>query len=77
MAHAGHPLIGDALYGGPMTMGLARQALHAFRLELVHPITQESMRFETPINAVYAPDILALLERLHLEAGLAHAEQRG
>ena len=77
MAHAGHPLIGDALYGGPMTMGMTRQALHAFRLELVHPITQESMRFETPINAVYAPDILALLERLHLEAGLAHAEQRG
>lgn len=36
LAHLGAPLLGDALYGGPMT-GIARQALHAWRLDLRHP----------------------------------------
>jgi 23S rRNA pseudouridine1911/1915/1917 synthase len=37
MASIGHPLVGDALYGGAPAVGLARQALHAFRLAFVHP----------------------------------------
>ncbi|MBP8144237.1 MAG: RluA family pseudouridine synthase [Inhella sp.] len=36
-AAAGHPLFGDALYGGPALPGLNRQALHAARLTLAHP----------------------------------------
>lgn len=36
-AHAGHPLYGDVLYGGPAMDGLHRQALHAARLTLAHP----------------------------------------
>ena len=36
-AAAGHPLFGDALYGGPALSGLNRQALHAARLTLAHP----------------------------------------
>lgn len=45
MASIGHPLVGDALYGGAAAAGLARQALHAFRLAFVHPVTQAAMAF--------------------------------
>ncbi len=48
MASIGHPLVGDATYGGTMAAGLERQALHAFRLEFVHPFTQVSMEFRSP-----------------------------
>lgn len=39
LAHAGHPLVGDALYGGRAMPGMTRQALHAWRLSLTHPFT--------------------------------------
>ena len=42
MAHIGHPLVGDALYGGAPAAGLTRQALHAFRLAFEHPVTRRS-----------------------------------
>jgi len=45
MASIGHPLVGDSLYGGAPAAGLERQALHAFRLGFVHPVTQEPMEF--------------------------------
>ncbi len=45
LAHAGHPLVADALYGGMAAAGLSRQALHAWRLAFEHPITGESMMF--------------------------------
>ena len=77
MAHVGHPLIGDAIYGGPMTLGIERQALHAFRLSLRHPITQAPLVFEAPINAQFAPDLQALLERLNLSAALNQVDQQG
>lgn len=38
-AHIGHPLVADPLYGGAPAGGLSRQALHAFRLAFVHPVT--------------------------------------
>ena len=37
MAHIGHPLVADELYGGAPAAGLARQALHAYRLAFEHP----------------------------------------
>ncbi len=37
LAHAGHPLLGDAHYGGPRVTGLDRQALHAIELAFAHP----------------------------------------
>jgi len=43
MAHIGHPLVGDALYGGAPAGGLARQALHAARLALCHPVTGQAL----------------------------------
>ncbi|MEY2620927.1 MAG: hypothetical protein RIT26_747 [Pseudomonadota bacterium] len=39
LAHAGHPLVGDALYGGQPLPRMTRQALHAWRLSLTHPFT--------------------------------------
>lgn len=63
MAHVGHPLLGDALYAGPMQLGIARQALHAFRLGFVHPFSGDAMRFEAPL----ATDMAALLAQLNLQ----------
>lgn len=57
MASIGHPLVGDALYGGAAAAGLERQALHAFRLGFVHPVTGESMEFRSPPP----PDLVAAL----------------
>ncbi|MEY4420603.1 MAG: Ribosomal large subunit pseudouridine synthase [Pseudomonadota bacterium] len=63
MAHVGHPLVGDSLYAGPMTLGIDRQALHAFRLSFDHPVTGKSLRFEAPLPE----DMLALLAALGLK----------
>jgi 23S rRNA pseudouridine1911/1915/1917 synthase len=41
--------VSDALYGGRPGWGLERQALHALRLELLHPRHREPMRFEAPL----------------------------
>ncbi len=46
MASIGHPLVADEVYGGRPAAGMQRQALHAFRLSLAHPVTQQAMRFE-------------------------------
>jgi len=47
MASIGHPLVGDTLYGGVAAAGLTRQALHAFRLGFVHPMTGVAMEFKS------------------------------
>jgi len=76
LAHAGHPLMGDAVYGphfktkasqlGPRTRaaldGLGRQALHAWLLAIEHPRTGEILHWEAAL-----PEDLLLLKRL-LEA---------
>lgn len=45
MAGIGHPLVGDFLYNPGSTQLIARQALHAHRLEFRHPVTGELLRF--------------------------------
>ncbi len=45
LAHCGHPLVADALYGGRPALGLQRQALHARELRLTHPITGRPLVF--------------------------------
>lgn len=47
MAWKGHPLVGDALYGGRASWGMERQALHAARLTLRHPVTGEPLAFRS------------------------------
>lgn len=46
LSHLGHPLAGDTLYGGEPT--LKRQALHAAKLEFIHPLTQEKIECFAP-----------------------------
>jgi 23S rRNA pseudouridine1911/1915/1917 synthase len=72
LAALGHPLIGDPTYRGrrtgaalaiPGVRAFARQALHAQRLGLAHPVTRASMQgssappadFEALIAALRAP----------------------
>jgi RluA family pseudouridine synthase len=47
------PLAGDALYGGHRDL-IARTALHAHRIELAHPSTQEALRVEAPYPLDFA-----------------------
>jgi len=49
MASINHPLVSDGLYGGKPGAGLVRQALHAFRLAFIHPISGAAMAFEAPL----------------------------
>lgn len=74
MAHCGHALIGDPVYGGRRKLSekalgqagvaaardFARQALHAATLGFVHPVSGESLSFEAEIPA----DMAALLRDL-------------
>lgn len=46
MAHIGHPLVADAMYGGTFIGGMTRQALHACRLAFVHPVSGMPLQFE-------------------------------
>jgi 23S rRNA pseudouridine1911/1915/1917 synthase len=49
MAHIGHPVLGDRVYGGSRAAKLAeRQMLHAESLSLLHPETGHPMTFTTP-----------------------------
>jgi len=63
MASIGHPLVGDVLYGGAPAAGLARQALHAFRLAFVHPVTQAPLEFRSPPP----PDLVQALQAWGLD----------
>ena len=62
MAYLGHSLVGDALYGGVPSAGLARQALHAWKLAFEHPITGQELAFEAspPADIEQALQLLGL-----------------
>ncbi|GJD50768.1 Ribosomal large subunit pseudouridine synthase D [Methylobacterium crusticola] len=74
LAHRGHPLLGDAVYGGAFRTkahrldaaaraaldALGRQALHASLLGFAHPRTGETLRFESPPP----PDLARLIAAL-------------
>ena len=50
MAHTGHPLLGDIVYGSAKPVpGLAGQCLHARRLSFAHPRTGERITLECPL----------------------------
>lgn len=46
LAHLGHPLVGDVVYGGTALPLLERQALHAHRLRCLHPLTRQPLAFQ-------------------------------
>jgi len=77
LAHAGYPIVGDRVYGGRLTLpkgatdelraalhGFPRQALHAARLELAHPVTGRNLECRAPLP----DDMVGLLEVLARDA---------
>ncbi len=58
MAHLGMPLVGDAIYGGPVHPCMPRQALHAYHLAFAHPVSGAPLEF----FANPPPDFLDLLQ---------------
>ncbi len=73
MAHIRYPLLGDPVYGGRFQMtpnckpelekelrSLKRQALHAAKLGLIHPVTEEYMEWEQPLP----DDMVRLIDAL-------------
>jgi 23S rRNA pseudouridine1911/1915/1917 synthase len=60
LASIGHALVGDPTYGRGGGIAFGRQALHAWKLGLVHPMTNAAMQWESPLPA----DLAVLLARL-------------
>jgi 23S rRNA pseudouridine1911/1915/1917 synthase len=67
LAHIGHPLVGDPLYGGRRQLtagtkeeqrkvlkGFKRQALHAARLSFAHPVSGKQVTVESKLPADFA-----------------------
>ncbi len=77
MAHLHYPIVGDSVYGGrthipknatpalvTAIQSFPRQALHASKLELQHPVTKELLRLEAPLP----DDIKMLINNLENDA---------
>lgn len=66
MAHIGHPVLGDRLYGGRFAQlggswpEAPRQMLHAFRLQFAHPKHKQTVALEAPLPS----DMRQILEAL-------------
>ena len=60
MAHIGHPIIGDELYGYVDENLIKRQALHAYGLKFKQPRTKEVLAFKAEIP----DDMKILIEKL-------------
>ncbi len=61
LASVGHPLVGDPVYGKRLPdPKFHRQALHAARLGLIHPLSAEAMNWQSPLPL----DFQELLARL-------------
>src|SRR5260363_416330 len=71
LAHLGHPLIGDPVYGDARARHCAasftRQTLHAVRLELTHPLTGQRCIWSAPLPE----DMAMLAQTLGLPPALA------
>lgn len=48
LSYIGHPLIGDTLYGNNSKY-ISRQALHAYKVEFIHPITNKLTQFTSDV----------------------------
>jgi len=85
LAHAGFPLVGDALYGKRLVLprratprletalrAFRRQALHAARLAFVHPTREVRVEFSAPLP----PDLSELLAALAEDAAVAASADR-
>jgi len=77
LAHVRHPIVGDPVYGGrpqlpprpapalvEVLRAFGRQALHAHRLGLAHPVSGDWLEWESPLPA----DMARLLDALRADA---------
>lgn len=60
LAHLGHPVAGDFLYGTELPQLPRRFALHSAYIRLAHPVTGEIIEIESPLP----PELAALTEDL-------------
>jgi 23S rRNA pseudouridine1911/1915/1917 synthase len=64
LQHIGHPILGDARYGGATTLGctsIGHHLLHAAQLRLPHPVTSQPLRLDAPLPPLW----LRVLDMLH------------
>jgi 23S rRNA pseudouridine1911/1915/1917 synthase len=68
LSSVGHPIVGDARYGGGggegRRLGLSRPFLHSWRIAFEHPITRERIELEEPLPE----DLTEALRRVRGEA---------
>lgn len=80
LAHIGYPIVGDPVYGGRRRLpagcspalsaalsAFPRQALHAARLALAHPMTGRALEWEAPVPE----DMARLIAALHQDQRIA------
>lgn len=73
LAHLRHPIIGDKRYGDrhynrymKEVMEMENLLLHAYRIEFIHPLTQERMKIQAPIPKV--------MEKILADLGFSKSE---
>jgi 23S rRNA pseudouridine1911/1915/1917 synthase len=82
LAHVGYPIVGDKVYGGRLALpkgvaeetrvalrGFPRQALHAARLQLEHPVRGKPIDVASPLPE----DMVGLLALLAADAATVKA----
>jgi 23S rRNA pseudouridine1911/1915/1917 synthase len=89
LAATGWPIVGDPVYGEPRWKEIAdpdlaaslrhfpRQALHAWRVALTHPVTQQVLRVEAPVPADIAELMVISGLWTPFQASAAKPEPRG
>ena len=66
MAHIGHPLLGDGIYGAPSPeKGLEGQCLHAKKLRFIHPRTGEAVELSCPLPDYFTDVVKKLGEEIY------------
>lgn len=64
MAHIGHPLLGDEVYGRGREKGLEGQCLHARELRFIHPRTNEPCKLKTELPDYFREVLSRLGEKI-------------
>ena len=57
LSYIGHPILGDTLYGNSSCL-INRQALHAYKISFLHPITKQNVQYTSSLPS----DINKLVE---------------
>ncbi len=61
-SHIGHPILGDTLYGSKSSL-ITRQALHAYQIHFIHPITKN----DVVVKAKLPEDFIRIIPYKNLE----------